>query len=241
MRGATRGRAGASGARRRISVRLALTSSSVGPGCACCGVPSRARCARGRATARCRVRRPRTVCWRWPGAPRLRRCALARERREQQFVRAAVEGRELEPLVDIGRAASCGSARARFSSSTVWMPRKRRRSAVIQASNIGLRAISRPSSNSPANRRREFRCRSTPNFWMPCSGARVTSSVSTDAVGEVEADRVPSAMTRLRPCSSTSPRILDRHQRNSPRGSLGTSHSSSQICERATGRLASTR
>ena len=34
---------GASGAKRRISVRLALTSSSVGPGCACCAAVSRAR------------------------------------------------------------------------------------------------------------------------------------------------------------------------------------------------------
>ena len=98
----------------------------------------------------------------------------------------------------------------------------------IEVARRSKRAISSPSSSSPAKCALSACCCAAPNFLMPCSGACVTSRVSTKQSARSRRMVLPSVITRLRPFSSTRPRILDRHQRSSPRGSLGTSHSSSQ-------------
>ena len=102
-----------------------------------------------------------------------------------------------------------------------------------QPSNSGLRSISSPSTS----RRRTARKRSQPlrgSVRARLDRARHLDGVD-EAVCEIERDRIAPVTTRAGRLSTITPSLL-RHQRNSPRGSSGTSHSSSQSRVRETAR-----
>ena len=138
--------------------------------------------------------------------------------------------------------SSPAAVAARRSSRTAWQLRKRRRCAVSQALKPGLRSSSRPSRNSPLNSVDSARSRSGGSVSRPASPTRAISIASTKQ--PARSSLMVSALlvsTRRRPGSSTMLLTLLRHQRSSPRGSFGTSHSSSQSCRRDTARTASAR
>ena len=126
-------------------------------------------------------------------------------------------------------AASCGgSFWTSCSRIAAWLARKRRRWAVSQPPNCALRSISNPCRKSPANRSASSRRRSAVSFSTPALVAAATSSASTAPSPRSSRTMSALASTRRRPGPSTMPLTLLRHQRSSPRGSSGTSHSSSQ-------------
>ncbi len=98
---ARRADAGVSGAKRRISVRLALTSSSAGLGWVCAALFSRVLRHRSRNGALSRPSASKSLHGGGEVRFALGDAALARERRQQQLVRVAIERRELQPLIYI--------------------------------------------------------------------------------------------------------------------------------------------
>ena len=132
--------------------------------------------------------------------------------------------------------------RASGSSTAAWQPRSRRRCAPSQWPSSGAASSSSPSRKSPESSRAESaRSSSTGRSSSPACTARATSRASTSASARSSLTVSPSVATRGRFGASTSRRILDRHQRSSPRGSFGTSQNSSHRWPRVTGRGASAR
>ena len=137
-------------------------------------------------------------------------------------------------------SSGLASAASRCSSAT-WRSRKRWRWPISQPLNSGLRSSSMPSRKSPPNSCGSVRRVSASIASMPPCVARSISTASTKQSDRSSATVSPSLATRRRPGSSSSARALLRHQRSSPRGSLGTSHSISHRCPRVTGCAASAR
>ncbi len=136
--------------------------------------------------------------------------------------------------------ACCGSSCARLSTrcsrTARWPARKRRRCASSQAEKRGLRSISSPSRNSPV-KRADSTCSASRSSWpMPGRKAWSIERASTVREPSDKSSRTASSTLSMRGrCgSSSTPRALLRHQRNSPRGSCGTSQSSSHRWLRVT-------
>ena len=111
------------------------------------------RTATRRGSARCRALPPRIAGSSPPGAPRPRvsgRCRPSAVSRS--LVDALIEWSKLEPLLQIAEYLVSGDAfRPDAPAAAAWQPRKRRRWAMSQPWNCGLRSISSPSRKSPAN------------------------------------------------------------------------------------------
>ena len=154
---------------------------------------------------------------------------------EQALVHARIERRKLEPLLEVAeQPRRRWPLPRRCSSSAAWQPRNRRRCAVSQPLKEGLRSISRPSRNSPLKRAQSARSRSGASVSMPCWAAQATSTASTRQSERSSLTLSPGVSTRRRPGPSRTLLSLLRHQRSSPRGSLGTSQSSSHKRTRGT-------
>ncbi len=141
---------------------------------------------------------------------------------QQQFVNPLVERRKHQPFLQISKALIVRSDFDKaLEQRSLIAAEPARRCAVTQLLNAGLRSISRPSRKSPANI--ETRVRSRSGAIVPMSFvARATSAASTKQSARSSLTLSASVSTLRRPGSSTRPLILLRHQRSSPRGSLGT-------------------
>ena len=162
--------------------------------------------------------------------------AVPGKRGQKDLVDMRIEGRELEPLLQIlerlvigsalGEMLQQGGVAAAESSALRGEPAVEDRAAVdLEAlQEIAVEQRGTALAAAPA---RASRC--------PRSAARAISIASTKQSARSSQMVSPRVWTRWRPRSSTMLRILLRHQRSSPRGSLGTSHSSSQSWLRDTG------
>ncbi|MNV57871.1 hypothetical protein D3C71_1502210 [compost metagenome] len=134
-----------------------------------------------------------------------------------------------------------GRPATRYSSTAAWQALRRRRCAVSQLLKNGLRPISSPSRKSPTNSADSAPNRSRSALSMPCCIARPISMTSTWQSPRSSLTMSCAVSILRRSGSSSRALALLRHQRSSPRGSFGMSHSSSQRCARMTACGASAR
>ena len=152
--------------------------------------------------------------------------AAPRQRIQQPLVRAAVERRQSQPLLQerqrcrrwppAARAPSC-------SSTATWAARKRRRWPINQALNAALRGDVQALQQSPREQAPPASPAPSGVERHPGRPAWRRARVARRASAPVRSRRTvsPSVSTRLgAPASSSTPRSLLRHQRSSPRGSL---------------------
>ena len=151
------------------------------------------------------------------------------QRGQQDFVDMPVEGRNLQPPFQIGKCLVIANAFDEMLQQSGLTAAEASplgdKPAVEDRTAVDLQALQKIAVEQ------DGQC-SLPvcgaSVWMPLSVARAISIASTkqsDRSSRTVSSRV---WTRWRLPSSTRLLILLRHQRSSPRGSLGTSHSSSQ-------------
>ena len=161
--------------------------------------------------------------------------SVAGEQREKQLMGTAVERRQLEPFVQVREGFFVGQAAGELLQQRQVMathPAPLRREPVGDGrAAIDLEAVEKVSGEQGGQlsqllwcHRREARTRGPSDFLR-----------LDEAVRQVQAQGVGCESTRLRSGSSIRRLILLRHQRSSPRGSSGPSHSSSQSWPRVTG------
>ena len=181
----------------------------------------------------------RAVAWRC-SSPSRRRPLRASAPRRSSWARRSKGASSTHPS-RYRNASSSGACVASRSSSATCAPWKRRRCPASHAAHAGLRSISRPSSSSPPNSASSAAALPGSSGSAPSFMARWISTASTKHPARSSRTASSWARRRCRPASSTTRRILLRHQRSSPRGSFGTSQRSSQSWLRGTSRGASAR
>ena len=164
------------------------------------------------------------------------------ERGQQDLVDAPVERRELQPLLQIAerlvvRSAPDEMLQQRGMAAAEPAP-LRGEPAVEGRAAVDLQAVEEVAGEQHATALAAAPARAS---RCPPAVARAISIASTKQSARSSRTVSPRVSTRRRPGSSTRLRILLRHQRSSPRGSLGTSHSSSQSWLRVTACGASAR
>ena len=147
-------------------------------------------------------------------------------------IRALELLRELEPVPRgqyAGTVGYFGHGGAMDQAIAIRTLRNEWRRADSQVESSGAPSSSMPSSRSPRKSSSAALRRSLAAAETPGATARSISRVSRSTSDRSSpTSALPLATTRARSVSSTSARSLLRHQRSSPRGSLGPSQSRSQ-------------